>query len=312
MSDIVTLTMNPAIDLSTATDRVEAVRKLRCATELRDPGGGGINVARVVRRFGVHVAALFPVGGEIGELLRRCVSLEGIHTIVTEIAHETRENFTVFEESTGREFRFVLPGPPLSENEWRRCLDLAAGLIPHPRYLVVSGSLPTGVPDDFYVHLTRLARGWGAKVVLDTSGPALGATLQEGVYLVKPSLREFRELLGEPLREEADWVAGCRRIIDGGQAEIVALTLGERGAIVAAGDAVWRARPLPITPRSAVGAGDSFLGAMIWQLAGGASLDQAFRYAVAAGSAALLTPGTELCRRDDVERLLPDVAIEKL
>lgn len=312
MTDIVTLTMNPAVDLSTATDRVEPIRKLRCATAKRDPGGGGINVARVIRRLGGDVAAVFPVGGAIGALLHRSVVQENIQTMVTQVEQETRESFTVFEQSTGCEFRFVLPGPSLQEHEWQQCLELLRALTPRPRYLVASGSLPLGVPDDFYAQATRIVRDWGTRVVIDTSGPALASSLDHGVYLVKPSLREFREMLGAPLRSEAEQVAAARSIVESGKAEIVALTLGERGAILATREAAWRAPALPIKARSAVGSGDSFLGAMIWQLASGSSLEQAFRYAVAAGSAALLTPGTELCSREDMEWLLPRVVIEAL
>ena len=137
-------------------------------------------------------------------------------------------------------------------------------------------------------------------------------TLQAGVYFVKPSLREFKPLMGESLESQADRITACRSLIDSGQVEIVALTLGDQGALLVTHDRVLHARALPIKLVSVVGAGDSFLGAMVWSLACGHAIETAFRYGVAAGSAALLMPGTELCRREDLERLVNDVKLEAI
>ena len=310
MTDIVTLTMNPAIDLSTSVDRVVPVRKLRCEGLRRDPGGGGINVARVVRRMGTEVTAVYTAGGAIGRLLQTLVEREGIEGVVLQISTETREDFTVQEGATGHQFRFVLAGPRISEREWQAALDALASLDPFPRYLVASGSLPLGVPDDFYRRVARLANDRHSKLVLDTSGPPLKEALAEGVFLFKPNLNELSALLGTSSNVEKDSEKICRRIIDEGQAEVVALTLGDQGALLATAERIWRAAALPVEPVSAVGAGDSFLGAMVWSLAAGHALDKAFRYGMAAGTAALLSPGTELCHQDDVDRLYGDVVLQ--
>jgi 6-phosphofructokinase 2 len=312
MADIVTFTINPSIDMSTSVDRVAPIKKLRGAAPHRDPGGGGINVARVAVRFGADVKALCAAGGVTGELLRRLIERDGIPNVVIHVSEETRESFTVFESATGYEFRFVLPGPQLREEEWRQCLDALADLEDNPRFIVASGSLSPGAPSDFYAHAARIARKRGAKFLLDTSGPPLASALEEGVFLIKPNLRELRELMGVPLDDERAWLDASRRLIKAGRAEVVALTLGDRGALLVVRDQAWRAPALPIKPLSAVGAGDSFLGAMVWGLAQGRSIDDAFRYGVAAGSAALLSSGTGLCRRDDVERLYPDVVLQRI
>lgn len=312
MADIVTLTINPSIDTSTAVDRMAPIHKLRCAPPHRDPGGGGVNVARVAVRFGADVIALCAAGGVMGELLRRLIDREGIPNFMIQVSEETRESFTVFEEATGHEYRFVLPGPELHEDEWRQCLGALAGLDDDPRFIVASGSLSPGVPSDYYAHAARIAKGRGARFLLDTSGPPLAAALEEGVYLFKPNLRELSELTGVPIEGEHAWVDACRRLTEAGRAEHVALTLGDRGALLVAGDRAWRAPALPIKPVSTVGAGDSFLGAMVWGLAEGLRIEDAFRYGVAAGSAALLSPGTGLCRKEDVERLYPDIALREL
>jgi 6-phosphofructokinase 2 len=310
MQEIVTLAMNPSIDVSTSTHHVAPVEKLRCGAIRRDPGGGGINVARVLRRFGADVTAIYPIGGSMGRLLRHLVDAEDIASIPVQIAEETRESFTVFEESTERQYRFVLPGPHLSRHEYRNCLDALDSLDRRPGFFVVSGSLPPGVPDDFYAQIAPRAKTWGARLICDTSGPALKSALTEGVYLVKPNLRELSELVGTELTDEKSRIAACVALVERGSAEIVALTLGDQGALLVTRDRAWRARAVPIQPVSTVGAGDSFLGAMVWSLASGHDLPTAFRYGVAAGTAALLTPGTELCRPEDVDRLRREVAVE--
>ncbi len=312
MTRIVTFTPNPAIDLSTSVDRIMPIHKLRCSAARRDAGGGGINVARVVRRLGSEVTAIYPRGGATGELLSRLVELEHIVSETSQIAEETREDFSVHEQSSGKQFRFVLPGPRATEPEWRALLDTLAGLANRPDFVIASGSLPPGVPPDFYVHACRIVKSWNAKFVLDSSGPALNAALTEGAYLIKPNLRELSEIVGEQLDDEATWVQACVGLVKRRQAEIVALTLGHRGAMLVDCDLVLRAEALPIAPVSSVGAGDSFLGALVWGLAEGMALEQAFRFGVAAGSSALLNPGTELAHPQDIRRLAAEVVVRSL
>ncbi|HMM87790.1 1-phosphofructokinase family hexose kinase [Bradyrhizobium sp.] len=310
MTDIATITPNPAIDLSTAVDRIVPVAKLRGRTQRRDPGGGGINVARVIRRLGGDARAIYPVGGAIGILLRQLLDSEGVTSHTWRIAAETRENFFVDEIGAGKQYRFILPGPRLGETEWQECLKLVAAIEPFPRFLVASGSLPDGVPDDFYARVARIAKPRGAKLILDTSGPALAAATAEGVDLIKPNLREMRELSGSEPSDAYEWETAARELVERKKAAVVALTMGHLGAALVTREAILRAPPIPITPRSAVGAGDSFLGALVWRLAGGAAIADAFRLAVAAGAAALIHPGTELCRPDEVARLADQVTIE--
>jgi 6-phosphofructokinase 2 len=315
MADIVTLTINPSIDVATSVERVLPFHKLRCTGARRDPGGGGINVARVLKRFGADVTAVYVMGGTIGRLLRHLLEQEKIPGLPVPISEETREDFTVIEQASGRQYRFVLPGPRLSESDWRFFLDTFAAHLanePQTRFVVASGSLPPGVPLDFYGRVAQAAKQAGAKIIVDTSGAPLQAALEAGVYIVKPSLRELRELMAASLESECDQIAACRGLLASRRAEMVVLTLGDQGALLVTGDRVLRAQAIPITPVSVVGAGDSFLGALIWSLTCGHSLEDAFRYGMAAGSAALLMPGTELCERADVERLAREVKVQAI
>jgi 6-phosphofructokinase 2 len=310
MTDIVTVTPNPAVDLSTSVERILPTLKLRGTSQRRDPGGGGVNVARVIKRLGGEASAIYPVGGAMGALLRELLDGEGVASRTFAIAEQTREDFFVGETGTGQQYRFILPGPRLNEAEWQECLKLVSSIEPFPRFVVASGSLPAGVPDDFYARVARIVRYRGAKMVLDTSGAALAAAVEEGVDLIKPNLREMRELSGAEPSDAREWEEAAMAIVRTRRIPVVALTMGHLGAVLVTRDRILRAKPIAITPLSAVGAGDSFLAALIWQFALGADLAHGFRQAVAAGAAALLNPGTELCRPQDVRRLAADAIIE--
>ncbi len=308
---VLCLTMNPAVDLSTDTERVLPTHKLRCGETLHDAGGGGINVARVLLRLGGSAHALCPAGGPSGEWLKSRVADEHLPASFVPIAQETRMSLTVHELSSGAEYRFVMPGPTLAEPEWQACLHRLSDSQPFPAWVVASGSLPPGVPADFYARVARLCRERGARLVLDAAGPALAAALAEGVYLVKPNLRELGELLGQTLDEPVAWEAAARGLVDKGAAEVVALSLGHQGALLATRGGAWRADPLPVQVVSAVGAGDSFVGGMVASLQRGETLLDAFGWAMAAASATLLTAGTALCRTQDVDRLRAKVVINE-
>ncbi|ANB77730.1 phosphofructokinase (plasmid) [Paraburkholderia phytofirmans OLGA172] len=307
MTEIVTVTLNPAVDVATSVEQIIDTRKLRCSAAQRDPGGGGINVARVVQRLGGDCVALYLHGGATGQVLQQLLDAEHVASQGVEITGETRENFSVHETSTGREYRFVMPGPTVAEGDLQRCIDQINALGAPPRYLVMSGSLPPGAPVDSYARIARSTCAPGTRVVLDTSGPALAAALDAGVWLVKPSLNELRSLTGQPLDSEPEWLAAAEEIVRDGRAQIVALTLGERGAVLVTAERFLRAMGLPVQVSSSIGAGDSFVAAMVWALHRDASLDEAFHYGVAAASATLLSAGTALCKRADVERLYREV-----
>ena len=312
MPDIVTITINPAVDIFVTVGHVEPTRKMRCSAPKRDPGGGGINVARVVHRLGGSVAAIYPTGGAIGKLLQRLVEREGIASIVTPSHVETRENFTAYEEDSGEQYSFVLPGSRLHDIEWQACLDRLSSLPDKPKFVVASGSVPPGVPDDFFARVAKCAKGFGAKIIVDTSRAALAAVLKEGVMLIKPNLAELSEFVGATLDSDRDRIAACRKLAANGHAEAVALTLGDQGAMLVTAEHAWRAQPLKVDVVSTVGAGDSFLGGLVATLAAGKSLEEAFRVAVAAGGAAVTSAGTELSHAADVKRLLPQVEVREI
>lgn len=303
MPGIATLTMNPALDLSTTTHRVAHTHKLRCGPARYDPGGGGINVARVVKLLGGEVTVVFPAVGLIGEMLRSSLDALGLAQCVIPISGTTRESFTVDELETGKQYRFVLPGPSLLETEQHECFETISALHPHPTYLVVSGSLPPGIAAaDFSNAISKLAKRIGARLVLDAPA-AMQHTPVGGVCLMKPSARELSGMFGRAIQSRTEQVAAARSIIREGRAEIVVVSLGADGALLVTSTAEEHFQPLDVPVRSAVGAGDSMVRAIVVALERGWALNDAVRYGVAAGAAAIMNPGTELCHRDDVERL---------
>lgn len=305
MKPIVTLTVNPAIDVSCVADEVVPMRKVRTRDERYDPGGGGVNVARVVKELGGEAVAFYLAGGLTGQALEGLIERSGIAAVRVPIAGLTRVSHTVYETSSGQEYRFTPEGPEVTEAEWRNCLEVLS--VVSADYVVASGSLARGLPADFYARVARIVRAQGGRLVLDSSGTALHRALQEGAYLVKPSRREIEHLLGKKACTPAEEEALARELVDQGQAEIVALTLGAAGAVLATRERTLRLPSPKVEAKSAVGAGDSFLGAMVWALAAGHGVEDAFAHGLAAGAATALTPGTELCRRADVERLVREV-----
>jgi 6-phosphofructokinase 2 len=313
MSDILTITMNPALEIATSVEHVVDTNKLRCGPEHSLPGGGGINVARVVNNMGGKSIAVFPFGGFTGQRLRWLLDKEHLTIHAIQVESETRQCFSIHETSTGRDFRFLLPGHELAASGLQACLAELQTLQPSPRYLVASGSLPPGVPTTFYSQLSTLAQNMGSRFVLDTSGvPLREALATGGIYLVKPSLSELEELTGLKLETEQARLHAARNVVKSGQAKLVALSLGSEGALLVSGHCAWRAASLPVTPVSTVGAGDSFVGGMVWALSCEMTIDDAFRYGIACATATILNPRAEMCQKADALKLYTQVRIESL
>src|SRR5579872_1080419 len=309
---IATLTINPAADLCFEVDRIEPVRKLRTSAPRRDPGGGGINVARVVRRLGGKAVAVLAAGGPTGARLKLLLRAERVPFEAIEIVGETREDITAVDRASRQQYRFVMPGPRLRPAEQAEILARLAALRPTPAVVVASGSLTPGAPVGLYGRLARQLRAKGVKLALDTSGPALKAALEAGVWLFKPNLGELRAVTGAPLSTLPERLAACQAAIGRGGAELVALSMGAEGAMLVGREQAWIAGAPVVTVASAVGAGDSFMAGLVLALAEGSPSPEALRRAVAAGTAALLAEGTQLARAADAERLAARVGVSAL
>ena len=302
MPSIVTVTFSPCIDKSTSVPKLIPEKKLKCAAPRLEPGGGGINVARAIVQLGGNATAIFPSGGFIGKLFNQLLDAENVPSISINAHSETRENIIVFEESTRNQFRFGMPGSPLTENEWKQCLEEIENL-DDIQYLVASGSLPPGVPENIYARLAGIALQKKARMIVDSSGPALKHAVDAGVYLIKPNLGELSALAGKGHLSLNDVEEVSQKIIDAGKCEVVVVSMGADGAMLVTKDFSETITPPPVDRVSTVGAGDSMVAGMILQLSLGKSPSEAARYGVACGSAATLNPGTGLCHKEDADRL---------
>ncbi|WP_242928244.1 1-phosphofructokinase family hexose kinase [Pontibacter vulgaris] len=304
MHKVITITVNPALDKSTSVQQVVPDKKLRCKEPRYEAGGGGINVARAMKKLGGEAWAWFLAGGPAGDRLITLLNEEQVESLVIPSKNWTRENLLVIDESNGAQYRFGMPGPETSEAEWRACLDKLEKLDEQPDFVVASGSLAPGMPDDFYFQLAQMARQKGFKLIVDTSGEALLKAAGEGVYLLKPNLGELAALAGKEHISAMEQEVIAKQILDEGKCQVLVVSLGPRGAMLATKDqGIHYVVPPTVKQQSAVGAGDSMVAGMVLSLIKGFSLEEMVRYGVAAGTAATMTTGSELCRREDTDMI---------
>jgi len=303
---IATLTMNPAIDSSCEAETVSPTHKIRTRNERYDPGGGGLNVARVLHRFGAPVEAIYMAGGPTGALLDGLLDSAGLTRTTVPMQDQVRMSLAVYERTTGQEFRFVPEGPAVSQAEAQAAVR---AVLDNPcPWLVASGSLPRGVAADFFASLSAPLAQQGRKLVLDTSGAALQASFEAGgIYLAKPSKGEFESLLGRKFDTPQEIGVAALELVRADKVSLIAVTMGERGAILAHDDGVVFHPGVQAVAKSATGAGDSFVAGMVLGLLRGEPPEQAFRRGIAAGTATVLTPGTGLCEPAEVERVLVEL-----
>lgn len=299
---IVTLTMNPAIDVASATDSIRPTEKMRCTAPRFDPGGGGINVARTVAELGERVTAVFPVGGPEGEKLRQLVREARIPMRAIAVTGSTRQNIAVTDDRSQEQYRFVFPGARLTTAEAQRCLAAVEQAARDARFVVASGSLPPAVGPDFYQQLADTLGDQGVPLILDTSGAPFRA-MRAGVYLMKPSARELADFAGHPLPDRAATAAAARAIIESGLSENVVVSLGSEGALlVTPTDQRWFEATRAIV-RSGIGAGDAMVGGISVGLLRHYPISDAVRLGIAAATAALSNPGTGPGHRSRIAEL---------
>jgi 6-phosphofructokinase 2 len=300
---IVTLTLNPALDKSSVVERIQPEKKLRCLPPVYEPGGGGINVSRAIKILGGDSLAVLASGGSSGERIKQLLNSENIevHNISTQ--NPTRENLLIMEKSTGQHYRFGMPGYEMLEKEQYQCLDYLLHLPLDTEFLVASGSLPPGVAPEFYGKIAKIAKQKNIRCVVDTSGEALIRAAEMGLCMMKPNLGELSQLAGQ------DEISGeyqeeiALKMVAEGKASILVVSLGARGAMLATPAGIEYVVPPTVMKKSTVGAGDSMVAAMVLSLSRGESASQAVKWGVAAGTAATMTDGTELCRKNDVEQI---------
>jgi 6-phosphofructokinase 2 len=303
MAKIITITFSPSIDKSATVPVLVPEKKMKCAAPKSEPGGGGINVARVVHILGGNVMAVFPSGGYTGKHLKKLLENERVLFSSIKCVNKTRENFAILEESTQKQYRFGMPGNELLESEWSACLQHIEDQ-ENVDFIVASGSLPLGVPSDIFAQLSKIAKKSNAKFIADTSGDALKKAVEQGVYLVKPNLQELGALLGRENLKIEDVENAARELISKTQCEIIVTSLGAKGAMLITKDKSYTVKPPKVEVKSTIGAGDSMVAGIVFALLNGESLESSLQYGVACGTAATMNLGSQLCTKKDVEMLL--------
>ncbi len=308
---IITVTCNPCVDKSFSVRGLRPEAKMR-ATDVRyDAGGGGINVSRVIKRFNCETTAFGFAGGHTGLALRDLLDHEGVAHNLVSVKQPTRINITILDEDDGAQYVFSLPGAHVDRNEWRALVGAINGYEPKPVFLVLSGSLPPGLRDDAYGELAKQAKARGIEVLVDTTGEPLRSTFQYNPALVKPNRRELGLLVGKELANEEDVLSASREVLAMGPRAVV-VSLGELGAVAVNEQGAWQAKAPTVKTVSKVGAGDSMMAALVRSLNIGNELKDALKLGVAAGTAATISPGTELCRIKDIDHLYPKVEVKAL
>ena len=314
MPRILTVTLNPALDQTTEVARLVEGAKMRCAAPRLDPGGGGANVSRALGRFGRDSLAFICVGGALGGSYRALAEAQGLAAHWHEVAAETRQSLAVHDRAGGGQYRFVLPGAPWSDTCWQGALAALSDLAGAGDLVVLSGSQPAGVPADFPRRLCAALQPRGARVVVDTSGPALfdAAMPNTGAHVLRMDRHEGAELMGRPEIGLAEAAELARALVDRGAARIAIVTVGGDGAAAATPDGAWRVSPPLVEVVSSTGAGDSFVAGLCAGLSQDQPFEDALAFAMAAAADAVTTPATELCTLSGTQAMLEGVTRARL
>lgn len=304
-SPILTVTLNPAIDKSTITDLIQPEAKQRCTDVLNEPGGGGINVSKALKKLEAASVALFPAGGHNGEMLKSLLTAEKIpfHSINSSV--ETRENWVVLESETNHQFRFTFPGKSIEEQVIKNLIDDILSY--SPAYIVASGSLPPGLPDYFYGLIVKTANAVGAKCIVDTSGPALQALQGKHAFLIKPNTSELCKMLNIDKLQTNEVPDAAQQAVRDGFAELIAVSMGPDGAWLVTQEKKYFASAPIVKKKSTVGAGDSMVAGITYMLQQQQPLQQVINFGVACGSAATMNEGTQLFKIADVHQLYEQI-----
>lgn len=308
---IATVTLNPSLDKTLEVENLQYDDTNRVKNVRLDPGGKGINVSRVIRELAGRTVTYGFLGGHNGQVVEKFLHDEGLQTDFNWVTEETRENIIISEREKGTQTKINTPGPFIHPEEIDRLKRKLACFEHRPHFLVFSGSIPPGAPTGIYRELIEVAKNKDLKTILDSDGAALLEGLRSKPYMLKPNLYELNRLVGRTLQTEEDILGAGRWLLDEG-VELVVVSAGSKAAYAITREETWVATPPAIEAHSTVGAGDSMVAAMALKLSENAPLEEALRYGVAAGTAAVITVGTELVYARDVENFFPQVKVRRV
>ncbi|PQJ72402.1 1-phosphofructokinase family hexose kinase [Polaribacter butkevichii] len=301
---VVTLTINPALDKSAKVAEMTPFDKLECSDITYHPGGGGVNISRVLHRLAIDSHCLFPYGGKTGEHLKDLLKAQHINVFATPISIWTRENFAVFDEKTGLQFRFGMPTTPFNEVEMESVEKLINEQVENNDIFVISGSLPVGLPTDYYSKLIQNLTAKGVKVIVDTSGPVFNEVLKNELFLIKPNQKELARLAGVEAQTKEEQEAFALKMVADQIAQYVVVSLGKDGAFIAHKNGIDYVSAPVISVKSTIGAGDSMVAGLIYAITQNETPKNMLRWGVACGVSATLSEGSDLAHKINIDKIL--------
>ena len=304
---IFTITMNPCLDRFLYVDDLIEDDTVRVKEVREYPAGKGIDAARVIKELGGTSVAIALLGGCIGRKIEEMLDKEGVIYTAVRVDVETRTNVII--QKGIHQYRLSLPGQPVAREKLEVVREILQALVREGDYVIISGSLPSGVGPEYYAGLVFMLKNWGAVVYLDTDGENLKNGILGEPYAIKPNLHELKRLLGKDVKIGTGLVEDAMEIIERYNVEEILLTLGKEGSYLITKDEKYMAKVPDVPVISAVGAGDSFLAAYVLKRSEGLDRKEAFRWGNAAGTASVMTPGTELCKKEDVVKLLDKIEV---
>lgn len=308
---IITVTLNPAIDKTVMVDKLEVGGLNRVQSMRMDPGGKGINVARVLKNFGMPVKATGVIAGAQGKNLLQYLAREEIKADFLKVPGETRTNLKVVDSSTSITTEINEAGFAVEETEINAFKKQFAGLMQEASCVVLSGSLPPGVDCGIYRELTKIAKDNGVKTILDADDEALGEGIQAIPFAIKPNIHELEKLVGYTLSSDQDVIGAAQKLLEKG-IQAVLVSMGAKGAIIMDKTAIYRVWAEAVVPKSTVGAGDSMVAVFVYSLLNRHSLAEMAQWVTAAGSVTASKAGTQVCSFEEVKQFLERVQIERI
>ncbi|TMI64658.1 MAG: 1-phosphofructokinase family hexose kinase [Bacteroidetes bacterium] len=302
MPSIVTITFNPCLDISSSVDALLPEKKMRCAPLVYEAGGGGINVARGIKKLGGNPLAIYLAGGNNGATLQSLLEAESLDTVLIDTGINTRVNVTMVDKSSTLQYRFITAGNPINEISLEKCIR-ALEELSNVEYIVVSGSLQTGLPHNIFERLSAIAKQKKAKLIIDAPTEVLKTYPIKGAYLLKPNLNELSMLAGKEELQDDEIIDVARIIISRNVCEVVVISMGPAGALLVTKDITERFITPMVKAKTTVGAGDSMVAGIVMHLASNKDIKEAVRFGVACGTAATLNEGTQLFKIEDAEKL---------
>lgn len=305
---ILTVTLNPSVDHALFVDKLKLHDTNRVQRCERDAGGKGVNLSRVVAELGGDTVATGFLGGGPGALIRSVLKKQGVTHDFVEVDADTRINFSVEDDSGEPPTTLNERGPEITTQDLKELFEHVERYAKKAKWLCMGGSLPPGVPKEVYRDLAKIGEDAGCRLVLDADGEPMKLGMSAKLDLIKPNEAEAGRLLGRELESDDDVVAAVQELKD--KASIVIISRAEKGAVLGHDGQVFIGRAPKVETRSTIGSGDSLIGGMLWAIESGKSVDEAFKWGIAAGAATATTDGSEIARRPVIERLLGDVRVE--